>query len=439
MAQIWDGENLERLFAAETDEELKIAFPGQNLETLKRTKRRYREQFPLIELDFDDEEVSTSGPAGSIETFGDSGTITTGTLSAPVTDWSKIFEVWGMDPEKFEIVEPVRMSAWDAGDIRRYSYKARFKARESAVETTEAQFDISGWVERLRGLELKIEPQGKIYSKSCAYVVCPTDAQLGKPGTTEALQNITKGVEKHVREIQNLLDSGTKVTEIVIAFCGDETEGVANFYPTQTFEVELNYSQQIELDFDTRIWIISQFMKFGIPIKVVSVISNHGEMGRNGSNKTITSVYDNASTMVARMVRQTLDMAYPDFPISWHIAHEEQDVIVDIAGVRTLFTHGHLMVGSGKTSEFRMKNALEKQILGRTKEMADIQLFVAGHYHHFYVLEDRGRTFIGLPALEADSNGGYFMEKFGVWSRAGLVGFTVSSDIDRGWENIYVY
>lgn len=437
MAQVWDGENLERLFTAETDEELAIAFPGQNLETLKRTKRRYREQFPLIELDLDEPAGNT--PAGSIETFGDSGTITTGTLDAPVKDWSKIFEVWGMDPERFEIIEPVRMSAWDAGDTRKYSYKARFKARESAVETTEPKFDVSGWVERLRALDLSTEASTKNYTKRRGYVVCPTDSQLGKPGTDEALKNIRRGIYAHVKEIQNLLDLGTEITEIVIAFCGDETEGVANFYPTQTFEVELNYSQQIELDFETRIWIIAQFMPFGVPLKVVSVISNHGEMGRNGSNKTITSVYDNASTMVARMVRQTLQMAHPDFPISWHIADEEQDVIVDIAGVRSLFTHGHLMVGSGKTSEFRMKNALEKQILGRTKEMADIQLFVAGHYHHFYVLEDRGRTFIGLPALEADSNGGYFMEKFGVWSRAGLVGFTVSADIPRGWESINVY
>jgi len=442
----WSSEDIDKLLACETDADFMNAFPGKSIETLKRSKRRFRQANMALEAadNTSTQRVMTDvamdspkGWAAGVELNGDEGVITSGPVSEPISDWQNLLKLWGLDPEIFEVVEPVTFKAWDMGakdangEIqakRMYSYKARVqKISESEFE---ANFDFSGWKSALQNdVVSAMVPVGSVDPSS--YVICVADPQLGKPGTQEALESWKSGVSNHLARL-GAVRALESVERVVVAFMGDEHEGVAGHYANQAYEVELDLSRQLELDFDMRVWTIKQALATGLPVSVISVVSNHGEFTRQ-NGKPATSLYDNSSTMIARMVKKLFDETALD--VEWNIAGDDPDVVLTLSGVKTLFTHGHIASGSGKSSEFRTKAAYEKQILGRTDELGDVSLFVSAHYHHHSLVEDRGRTYIGCPALEAEKSSKWFYQKNGVWSKPGMLGFLVGKRFgDRGWS-----
>ncbi len=430
----WSDEEIDKLLACESDEDFTLKFPGKNLDTLKRAKRRFRQ----AELDLEESEetvqVTTDvlvpkGWAAGVELQGDSGIISSGPVESHITDWDSLLLTWGLDPKVFEVVGDPTFKAWDVsakdanGEIqtkRMYSFKTR--VQKISPPASDANFDFAGWQASLQaGTSLTEFVTSAEFPST--YVICIADPQLGKPGTQEAVEGWKSGVLNHLAKLQalRLLES---IETVLIAFMGDEHEGVAGHYANQAYEVELGLSKQLELDFDMRVWTIKKAAETGLKVKVVSVISNHGEFTRQ-NGKVVTSNGDNSSTMIARMAKKLFDNT--DYSIEWFIADEDPDVVVTLDGVKTLFSHGHVAAGSGKSSEFRTKNAYEKQILGRTEELGDVKLFVTAHYHHFSLTEDRGRTYVGCPALEAEKSSKWFYNKYGVWSRPGTLGFLVGN------------
>jgi hypothetical protein len=432
----WNEENIAKLFSVESDRDLAVAFPEASLETLKRRKREFRNTSGApYQLE---EDIPDEPQAGSISLTGDSGLIKTGTVADPITDWTDTLKLWGLDPEIFEVIQPVTMKAWGKPGEFRYSYAARIqKKAEPTVEIGE-NFDISGWREHLKLISQ--HPAKVIQSGGLAYTILVADPQLGKPGTQEALGNWTKGIEGHLDRIRNLTDSGYPIDNIALAFMGDEHEGAVGNYTSQPYEVELSYSDQIELDFDTRVWSIRKLLEANLPIDISSVPSNHGEHTRFGSNKVTTSIYDNSSTMVAKLTKRVFDGTAVENLLSWHIADDTQDTNLELGGIRANFTHGHIAQGSGpKTGGIGSKNAIEKQILGRNEVLGNTTLFFSAHYHHLWMIEDRGRTFFGCPALEAEKSSRWFYDSSGVWSRPGMLGLVVGSACGpRGWDELAV-
>jgi hypothetical protein len=426
----WSDEDIRLLLACETDADFMIGFPDRNLETLKRAKRRFRQANMALEASDDSQLVTASAPKGweaGVEIQGNSGVISSGPVTDPVTDWTELLKVWGLDPEIFEVVEPVTFKAWDMGiknnlgeiqTQRMYSYKARIQKISSSQ--LDVNFDFEGWKNSLQN---EVTPELQVSDHPSTYVICIADPQLGKPGTQEAVESWKSGVLNHLAKLEAVRRLEA-VETVLIAFMGDEHEGVAGHYANQSYEVELSLSKQLELDFDMRAWTIKKAAETGLAVKVVSVISNHGEFTRQ-NGKVVTSLGDNSSTMVARMVKKLFDNT--DYNIEWYISGEEPDMVVVLDGVKTLFSHGHISSGAGKSSEYRTKNAYEKQILGRTEELGDVSLFVTAHYHHYSLTEDRGRTYIGCPALEAEKSSKWFFDRYGVWSRPGVLGFLVGS------------
>lgn len=448
----WSSEDIEKLLNCESDADFLAAFPGKPIESLKRARRRFRQANGALEASDNlstqrsmahvlDERLveAPKGWAAGVETEGNTGVICSGPVSSPVEDWDELLKIWGMSPEVFEVVEPVTFKAWDMGakdangeikSQRMYSYKARI---QKIVESDfSASFDFAGWKNNLQsGVIDGLYDISKSTADPSTYVICVADPQLGKPGTEEALASWKIGILGHLQNIEALrrLEG---IERVLVAFMGDEHEGVAGHYANQAYEVELDMSRQLELDFDMRVWTIKQLLTTELPISVVSVVSNHGEFTRQ-NGKPVTSLYDNSSTMVARMVKKLFDEM--DHDIEWNIAGDEPDVIVTLSGIKTLFTHGHVASGAGKSSEFRTKSAYEKQILGRTEELGDVTLFVTAHYHHYSIVEDKGRTWIGCPALEAEKSSKWFYHKHGTWSRPGMLGFLVGTRFDnRGYS-----
>jgi hypothetical protein len=431
----WTEENTEKLLACTTLEDFQVNFPGRNIETLKRRQREFRKG----NLFAGSEDVSEEPETGSISLTGASGVIKTGAVAEPITDWTETIKLWGLDPEVFEVVQPVTMKAWGKPGEFRYSYAARIQKKAEAEIPVESNLDIAGWRETLKAITAN--PNKTVYGDSgLTYTILVADPQIGKPGTQEALASWTNGIEGHANRLRNLQDAGLPINEIALAFMGDEHEGAVGNYASQPYEVEMNYSQQIELDFDMRVWSIRHLLGLGLPVQVSSVPSNHGEHTRFGSNKALTSIYDNSSTMVASLVKSLFDSTALSDQLIWHIAKDRQDTNLDLNGIKANFTHGHISHGSGpKTGGISSKNAIEKQILGRREEIGDTTLFFSAHYHHFNVIEDRGRAFFGCPALEAEKSSRWFYDGSGVWSKPGMLGMTVGSAAgERGWDELAV-
>jgi hypothetical protein len=429
----WTEDNIAKLMQCDTLDQLLATFPGHNVETLRRRQRQFRAGDDLNLMSSAEEPE-----VGSISLTGDSGIIKTGAVAEPITDWTDTIKLWGLDPQVFEVIQPVTMKAWGKPGEFRYSYAARIQKKAEAEPELGEAFDIQGWRDTLKSYVNY--PSRTVRTDGLSYLILVADPQLGKPGTQTALSNWTKGIDGHMQRIRNLIDSGLPVNEIALAFMGDEHEGAVGNYASQPYEVEMNYSDQIELDFDMRVWTIRQLLEAQLPIKISSVPSNHGEHTRFGSAKAVTSIYDNSSTMVAKLTKRVFDGTPAEDALTWYIAEDRQDTNLSLSGVKANFTHGHVSNGSGsKTGGLSSKNAIEKQILGRREELTDTDLFFTAHYHHFSAIEDRGRSFFLCPALEDETSSKWFFDSAGVWSRAGMLGMTVGRAAGpRGWDELAV-
>ncbi|WP_043654364.1 hypothetical protein [Nocardia thailandica] len=381
---------------------------------------------------------------GSIDVTSDGATVNNVVVDGPINDdWSTVFALFNLDATEFEVVDDtVRMSTWqqskglDNGTrdvVQLYAYSARFRRRRSTDVSPET---LAAWQEALRAHPLPRPVQRRDGS---TYVILVADPQLGKKGTEEAVANWRRGVEAHLVLAQML---APELAGVHVAFMGDETEGVCNNYGNQPHTVELNMSRQLELDFDLRVWTIKEAASLGLPLSVSSVISNHGEWTRNGSKEPVTSQGDNASTHIARQVRKLFDElaehgAAP--AIDWHIGAGDPAITLTLSGVDCYFSHGYIEKGRGSSSETRTRNAIERQILGRTEQLGETSLFFTAHYHHFYSQEFEGRTLFGCPALEAERSSEYMLNQYGVWSPAGMLGLMVGAHNQRGWSNLNVF
>ena len=210
-------------------------------------------------------------------------------------DHERILVACGHDPSRVRFAAPPAVYVkLDEGSSRVYT-TYRYKLEEVPVDFSTAA--MTRWRD---SLTVKAQKPGIKYPNT--YLILIADPQLGKKNTDQAVVNWKTGVEQHVRQIEALQAAGQSPAGVHVAWMGDETEGVCNNYTNQPHTVELNLSQQLELDFDMRVWTLKQLLPLGIPISASSVISNHGAWTRNGGKDPVTTNGDNSSTYVARLV-----------------------------------------------------------------------------------------------------------------------------------------
>lgn len=383
----------------------------------------------------------------TIDVDSDGATINNVVVDSPILDdWSPVFELFNLNPANFEVVDDtVRMSTWqqskglDDGTrdtIQLYSYSARFRRINKDMIPVAK---VTEWRESLLGSTRSISwtPRNDLRDTPSTYNVLVADPQLGKKGTEEAVENWKRGILGHVEQAQRI-----SPTSVHIAFQGDETENCMGNYANQPATIELNRSQQLELDFDMRVWTLRQVANLGLPISVSSVISNHGEWTRWGMSKeVVTSRNDNASTYIARQVKRLFDELEPfgGPQIHWYIGDDTPGVTVNLSGVDCYFSHGYVEKGKGGNTEAKMHNAIERQILGDTDRHGKTPLWFMAHYHHFYSNEFQERTLFGCPALEAEKSSEYMRDQYGVWSRAGMLGLLVGHHTIRKFSDINIF
>ena len=386
------------------------------------------------------------------------GTLCSGPLEAPITDPAELLKLWNMDPEHIEIVGNMgvkmwqmgikskkavafdkdgKASDWDTNIKTKNMFAYKVAIRKKAITAIPAKL-IEQWREALQTQSFLPFPLN-LYGNKVSYAVMIADPQLGKERTTEAIFNWKRGVYAHAEKIQRLVDSGMDV-EVAVMFMGDETEGVANNYANQAHTIELNLTEQLELDYDMTMWTLKTLLPLGQRRKVGSVRSNHGEWTRNGSKDVVTTKADNSSTFIRLMAQKTFAEIPGYEDVEWLIGNEGPHVLADLSGVPSFFSHFYEQKGKGGATEIRTRSAIERQIIGRTDELGDISLWFTAHYHHFYTQEWEGRMQFGCPALEAEKSSGYMLNQYGVWSPPGMLGLTVGKAVgSKGWGDLNVF
>ena len=391
----------------------------------------------------------TAMPALNVEMGAEGGEFTGLVTDAPIVAgdqdaFARVYALAGLNPADYRIVdETVRFSAWEqssriGGTKTLFAYRARFVRASGTLISKAVTAKWRAALIRDMSKTPAVEREAEV---GPTYNVPMGDQQIGKKGTEEALANWRRGVLGHVAEAKRLIDSGVNLVGAHVAFQGDETEGVANNYRNQPHTVEMNMSEQLEADYDMRVWTLKKFATLGVPLSASSVISNHGEWTRNGGKDPITTRNDNASTHVARQVKSLFDEleVHGGPHIDWTIGQGDPAVLVNLSGVDCYFSHGYVEKGKGTSSETRMRSAIERQILGRTLTLGAVPLWFMSHYHHHYSNEFEGRTLFGCPALEAERSSEYMLDQYGVWSPAGMLGMLVGGNSARRWSNVNVF
>lgn len=360
-------------------------------------------------------------------------------------DWAPVFRRFNLDPDAFEVVDDtVRMSSWDQSSRAKsghrdfailYSYAATFR-RVTGYRIRDAVVD--GWRDALRVRTRPVRPPA-ISLDAGTYKMLVADPQIGKKGTDEALANWRRGVTAHIEAARKL---GPAVERVHVGFMGDEFEGVANNYPNQAHTVEMNFSRQMETAYDHMVWTIREALSLRKRTTASAVISNHPEWTRNGSKDPVTTQHDNGSTYLARQVAKLFDelAPYTRQTVEWTIGDDHPGVVLDLSGAKTYLSHGYIEKGRGPSVEVRTRQALERQILGRTEDLGDVDIFDMAHYHHFYANTFEGRTLFGCPAIEAEKSSEYMLDQFGVWSRPGVLGMLVGANVGADkWSHVNVF
>jgi predicted phosphodiesterase len=233
--------------------------------------------------------------------------------------------------------------------------------------------------------------------------------------------------------IKQLRKSGVDVGHIVIAGLGDLVEGTCGHYPAQQFRIEVDRREQIKLVRRGIRDIIMAVAPLSDQITVCAIGGNHGEnRGLNG--KAFTTTGDNDDVAIFEQIAEIFQ-ANPEAygHISFRLPLERLTLSLNLSGQIVSFTHGHLSK-AGPNAAQAVWNWWKDQALGRAHEgVADANILVTGHYHHFNVKEQEGRAVIICPSLTPV--GEYFQDAYGVKTRPGTLTFTVDQN---GWGNLHL-
>lgn len=354
-------------------------------------------------------------------------------------DWARVFDLFNLDATQFEVVDDtVRMSTWQQSarakdgsrdSIQLYSYSARFRkkpeGRLSDAEIEKRRKELRKW---------KAPKQARITAAETpvALVVNLADIQGGKSeggGVAATTQRLLDGLAN----VQNYIDRARQhhnITEIVIANNGDPMEGCDGSYASQLFTVELNTRGQMNFVLD--VWekyacqLFPQFDK----AQFVSVLCNHGMLGRQSGRENKTSDSDNAGGFLAETLKRVLD-SRPEFDhVEWTIPHDEMNVYPTVAGVPMAFNHGHKIKGSDA-------KGFETWLNGQTRGDEDAhraRIWQTAHRHHFACWDMGSCTVFQAPSLDGGSK--WLRDMTGRYSRSGILVYLVGEHSPLGWSDM---
>lgn len=325
-----------------------------------------------------------------------------------------------------EILEVYEMTAWGDPENPRKSIKTRVRRAESP-ELASSRKQL---FEFIRSREPRIENDEPLKGESATFVVCPADTQIGKyepkvGGTKETVERCMEYIGKVQDRWSQLKRAGIPLNDVLMVGMGDTTEAVSGHYPNQTFTVDCNESEQIEVaEFIHDQWIDAWSNMAGVETFETMTINSNHDRPRQG-NKYITDSSDSRAFMIWR----SLARAYGKNPdryghVRFTLPEDPLVGAVERHGHGIAFIHGD-QATKGSVPSDKVWRWWDKQIAGGPHKCvsARCDILVAAHYHHYYALRQQGRTMFGCPSLDNGSQ--WLTDSEGIWSDPGLLTFVV--------------
>lgn len=355
---------------------------------------------------------------------GNAGQVTTGPMAGPPADWKKILEVWNLDPEEVEVVEPIQLRAWDSqtkdGVQRMFYYKANVRRRRPAgLSADDLIAEIKKW---------KAPKRVKATGDGDAFVVAYADTQLGKPdgdGTEGTIGRILSKTDSAVKRLKELRKAGRKVDSIYLVMLGDHIEGFNSQGSKLVWRNELTLTEMVRVWRRLLLQIVKEFTPLAENVVVVIIPGNHDEAVRTGD--VMSTRYDDswaieAGSAVADTLNEIEGYEHVKFVFP---KRDELTITLDVAGTIVGFAHGHQT--KGKTHDWWAKQAHGMQPIG------DATLLLTGHYHHLKVDQNGVKTWVQAPALDGGST--WFRHRTGADAPSGIITMIVGGG---AWSDLAV-
>lgn len=341
--------------------------------------------------------------------------------------------------KELELVEAWHnTNAWtrDAKDqekaVTRPAWRYRFKVvdKPTAAESRLPLAEIDSYIRSRRRAHPKLPFPTALYAEESAEIVNLADLQIGKRdirgGTAELEDRFYGGMEEVIQRIK-----ASKPSEIVLAELGDGCEGFQNT-PVQAQTNDRNHIAQLDLHATFLTFAAVELSKLAPKLTVVGVPSNHMEVRENG--KAVGGPDNDYGLLTLSQLKRSFGLNPKSFghvQFAWPDEYEVSKVL-NVAGVNTMFTHGHYSRGAGAADS--VPKWLEKQFAAES-EAHKAQVIFTGHYHHFRIQQIiGGRWWIQAPALD---NGSAWLRRINGQgtSDAGILTVHMTP---AGWGNVQV-
>jgi len=330
---------------------------------------------------------------------GSEGTVTTNAIPAEESpDWDSVLRIWGLDPEKFRVVEPVLFNVWgDPDAVLNRQWKGKVVRKGLGAEVN--YDDLIDEIKKHKKAQTP-PPVG-----DGVFCVVLADWQIGKPdgdglaGTVKRILASIDSVEDRVKELRKIK---RPIGKLIVLWTGDSIEGCIGHYEQQLFGVELDRRDQIKVARRLLRDALTRWSKLFDEVNVVSVAGNHGE-NRNSSGKSYTTLNDNDDLAIVEQVSEILG-ANPEVygHVKFAIPKDRLSITVESAGWILGLTHGHVAKVSGASPELKMRRWLEGQSFGK-QAIGDSDVLVSGHWHHLRAADWGGVMWLQAPALDGGS------------------------------------
>lgn len=358
---------------------------------------------------------------------GTSGTLTTQPLDSPPRDWSDLLAVWDLDPEEYEVVEPVQYRAWDAGigegNVQRlYYYRANIQKR---------RFRDGASLDELLAVigKRKRKDPPEATGSGLSYVVLAGDLQLGKPdgdGSAGTIERFLTKTDAAVARFKELRKAGRVIDEITLAWLGDCIEGLVSQGGAlaQAGRLDLTMTEQLRVYRRLMLHQVQQFAPLAERVVLPVVPGNHDEPERQG--KVVRRYDDSWAVEGAAAVADALKLAGGFENVSFVFPdRDELTITLDVAGTPVGFAHGHQF--GRDPIKWWSGQAHGMQPIGSAT------LLLGAHLHHLRVEQSGAKTFLQIPALDGGST--WWRHRTGQDSPPGMVTLLVG---DGGWGDLAV-
>jgi len=212
-----------------------------------------------------------------------------------------------------------------------------------------------------------------------------------------------------------------KAKNVVFGDLGDACENTQNS-AAQKHTNDLSFPEQIRVARRLFMYGADMFAKDANELTIFGVPSNHMQWRENGKAQGNASA-DFGLDIVAS-VQDAFGLnqdAYGHVQFAYPERHREA-LVLNVAGLNTGFFHGHQSGSSDAIPKF-----IAGQVAGK-QALAQAEMFVAGHFHTYYqktILANQ--LLLGCPS--ADNGSDWFTNLTGIWSKPGLLVFTIEDGV----------